>query len=694
MDLLTRISSFLAPKATAAGSSVINTAGMLKDYLEYNFAKDKTNKQKQLIEYNQKRNLANEALKQFGFDANKKGNQFDPGRYAKGVTQGGLELGSFAVPFGKGANIASRVLVPGATVGAMQAGAQETVTPQSLATGALTGAAGAGILKGATNTATRAIKGAGNFLVDKATQGIGKASPSMFEKAVAEKGFNINELIKKYTPAGAGYDDLLGPIKDRGNGGVIGSKLQEAEKIIQATAKQAGSTVRIAGDDLIKALKAEAKNISSELGGASRKKAINSLIKEAEKKYKGGVTVQRALDTLRRANKKFGKNIVDTDPGDAVATAAQKLEGNIMRKTLKQLFPDLAGALDTQSELLTLQPILNRARGTSSTQGSSIRIGNVNPLNPMSWIEAAANNPRISSRVINPAGSLAEPMQRIASRVPTADAGMVGSQLLSRALVGNQQGNTTQNQDNGSYPNRSQEQERGNTNSELNQNNQITPNNQIVPQAQQSQEQFDPNLEVTLTDGTKTTYGALQQKGAFQQATQPQGMTGGLDETKLNELALLALLTGNTKALSQIQAYQGIQEKMNPKKDEKALSVTAENKVQLAKSGLRALDEVEKLIVQDPNKVLKSVIPGKLGARDYDSAAFRAVEGLLRARSGAAIPETEVRRYMSANLPSIGDSPEEIKFKLSAFRKDLQDVANTGATTDDSEVLQKLLLGL
>jgi len=689
MDLLTRISSFLAPKATAAGSSVINTAGMLKDYLEYTFAKDKTNKQKQLIEYNQKRNLANEALKQFGFDANKKGNQFDPGRYAKGVTQGGLELGSFAVPFGKGANIASRVLVPGATVGAMQAGAQETVTPQSLATGALTGAAGAGILKGATNTATRAIKGAGDFLVDKATQGIGKASPSMFEKAVAEKGFNINELIKKYTPAGAGYDDLLGPIKDRGNGGVIGSKLQEAEKIIQATAKQAGSTVRIAGDDLIKALKAEAKNISSELGGASRKKAINSLIKEAEKKYKGGVTVQRALDTLRRANKKFGKNIVDTDPGDAVATAAQKLEGNIMRKTLKQLFPDLAGALDTQSELLTLQPILNRARGTSSTQGSSIRIGNVNPLNPMSWIEAAANNPRISSRVINPAGSLAEPMQKIASRVPTADAGMVGSQLLSRALVGNQQGNTTQNQDNGSYPDRSQEQEGSNINGNLNQNNQITPNAPSIPQG----EQIDPNIEVTLTDGTKTTYGALQQKGAFQQATQPQDMMGGLDEAKLNELALMALLTGNTKALTQIQAYQGIQEKMKPK-EEKGLTATAENKVQLANSGLRALDEIEKLIEKDPNKVLKSIVPGKLGARDYDSAAFRAVEGLLRARSGAAIPETEVRRYMSANLPAVGDSPEEIAFKLSAFRKDLQDVANTGAATDGSEVLQKLLLGL
>lgn len=111
---------------------------------------------------------------------------------------------------------------------------------------------------------------------------------------------------------------------------------------------------------------------------------------------------------------------------------------------------------------------------------------------------------------------------------------------------------------------------------------------------------------------------------------------------------------------------------------ENKLSVTAENKVQLANSGLRALDQLETMIATNPDKIWKNVIPGKLGSRDYDSAAFRAVEGLLRARSGAAVPETEVRRYMNANLPRIGDTPEDIQFKLSSFRKDLEDVASSG----------------
>lgn len=118
-----------------------------------------------------------------------------------------------------------------------------------------------------------------------------------------------------------------------------------------------------------------------------------------------------------------------------------------------------------------------------------------------------------------------------------------------------------------------------------------------------------------------------------------------------------------------------------------SLSATTENRVQLATSGIRALNDIEKMIKDDPGKVFKNVIPGKLGARDYDSAAFRAVEGLLRARSGAAIPEIEVRRYMNANLPKVGDSQEEIAYKLESFRKDLEDVAMSGGSFNAQDVL-------
>ena len=101
----------------------------------------------------------------------------------------------------------------------------------------------------------------------------------------------------------------------------------------------------------------------------------------------------------------------------------------------------------------------------------------------------------------------------------------------------------------------------------------------------------------------------------------------------------------------------------------------------LAQSGVRALDQLEQILLDDPSAFIQASLPGQLGtvARKYDSAAFRAVEGLLRARSGAAVPETEVRRYMKANLPKFpGDTDESAKFKLESFRLDLEAIANLG----------------
>lgn len=122
------------------------------------------------------------------------------------------------------------------------------------------------------------------------------------------------------------------------------------------------------------------------------------------------------------------------------------------------------------------------------------------------------------------------------------------------------------------------------------------------------------------------------------------------------------------------------------------LNASQENKVQLANSGLRALNEIEQIMARDPNIILKSSIPGQIGARDYSSAATRAVEGLLRARSGAAIPESEVRRYMQANLPRLGDSQEAINAKLSAFRRDLEEVASSGGATPQYSANQRVAI--
>lgn len=150
----------------------------------------------------------------------------------------------------------------------------------------------------------------------------------------------------------------------------------------------------------------------------------------------------------------------------------------------------------------------------------------------------------------------------------------------------------------------------------------------------------------------------------------------------LEQRAMLSKAGVSTKSIDAKLSQYGFEPEAG-----KGLSATTENRVQLATSGIRALNDIEKMLAEDPGKVLKNVIPGKLGARDYDSAAFKAVEGLLRARSGAAIPETEVRRYMNANLPRIGDSQEEISYKLESLRKDLEDVALSSGSFSAQDAL-------
>lgn len=310
--------------------------------------------------------------------------------------QAGVEGGLLATPFlgkmravGKGVQaIASKSpilqtaltsgLKSGAVGGALLGGSQEGDVGQRL-TGALTGGVTGGVIGGSFDVAGKAYSGVKNLLSkivsSKASQAFTKTTPAAFSKIVSQHGKDINKIAQKYVPAGAGYDEMIGGVAQRGNGGIIKDLLDQAEKPIIDTIWASGSNFRINPDQLLKTLAAQKKLIAAELGGGARVKALNALIEQIKNKYKNGVTAKQALTTLRYANQKFGENIVKTKAADAMANAAQKLEANTLRAVLKKIFPDIADALDTQSELLTLKPVLNKARATASTQGSKIRVG-------------------------------------------------------------------------------------------------------------------------------------------------------------------------------------------------------------------------------------------------------------------------------------------------------------------------------
>jgi hypothetical protein len=133
---------------------------------------------------------------------------------------------------------------------------------------------------------------------------------------------------------------------------------------------------------------------------------------------------------------------------------------------------------------------------------------------------------------------------------------------------------------------------------------------------------------------------------------------------------------------------------------DKPLSSAQTNQVNLAKSGIRGLTKAEQILglrdakgneiaggKVDMGVLMKQLVPGQYLSRDYEAAAFAATEALLRARSGAAVPETEVKRYQTKLFPAFGDSEKVVKQKLVELRSIFGDILNQkGAGVDPTEL--------
>lgn len=109
-------------------------------------------------------------------------------------------------------------------------------------------------------------------------------------------------------------------------------------------------------------------------------------------------------------------------------------------------------------------------------------------------------------------------------------------------------------------------------------------------------------------------------------------------------------------------------------------SVEEKKYVDLGKSGLRTLEQVKSIYEKDPNVLAKQLIPGKFATRDFDNALFNTVDTLLRIRTGAQAPESEVRAYMTKLGPNFGDSPQVVEQKLNNLMADLSSPAGAEAT--------------
>jgi len=183
-----------------------------------------------------------------------------------------------------------------------------------------------------------------------------QVTDSQAAKVLTEHGKNILDMVSQYVPKGAKIDEVAN---------ILQTQLKAAEDAIQAVAGKVKDKISV---DVLTQLEKQKETLLSQIGSDKKVKAINKVITEVVKKYKNGISVPDALKTLRAGNETFGKNVLNVTAGDAVQSASQKIETNAVREALKVRFPVIAEALDKQSDILTLLPIIKNASGKAGNQ--------------------------------------------------------------------------------------------------------------------------------------------------------------------------------------------------------------------------------------------------------------------------------------------------------------------------------------
>lgn len=227
----------------------------------------------------------------------------------------------------------------------------------------------------------------------------GKATPSAWTKGMTEAGKDLNKLIGKYVPKGSTVDDMVGPVAERGRGGVLGKLLKGSEDDIQKVIASQGDEVVATTDDIIKPLLKKRASMLKDISKKDQVQVIDDAIEWYKRTFPNGFTAADALEMKRSGDSQFGKAVVDETTG-AINNQIKKLETNMLREKLKSAFPDIAEALNTQSDLLTLRPIMQAAAGTQNTAGSSIRRGSLQAIDlgrPATWIDPILANPKVAS---------------------------------------------------------------------------------------------------------------------------------------------------------------------------------------------------------------------------------------------------------------------------------------------------------
>lgn len=574
------------------------------------------------------------------------------------------QVASYAVPFGKGGNLLSKALLPGAAVGLTQGLSQDDVTARGVAMSTAGGAIGGGLLHGAGILGSKAggkLVGAGEKLLDKSAANFMKASPGVFEKA--SEHFNINKSFQKYFKPGDKIDDLIGAIGTK-NEGKISSLLGESEAIIDKTIKNSGDDIIATADDLIKPLTKKLEKLSKVAGNENKVNELNKFIAEVKKLYPKGLTSKKLLEVKRIYDEQFGKSVVNDTTG-AVIRDSQKSLANTSRGILKDTFGSIKNALDNESELITMRPIFSKARAVAETTGLK-QPGGIGLLDMILGLGGAATgNPLAGAGLIagrkilqspQALGVMGKAAQKVGGASLPASTSNVLNQILSQGAA--RGGAAATNSVFG-----------GTEQLPVNQSqNQNYPTDQVAP-------------PVTTTQDTIT-----QQPDVTQQSKYTLEQLGQMYNN--------ATMAGDTKAADRIKEMYVMQKDVESlsgggKKTDKQISEDAVQK--LAKEATTLLASgIKTGMVAGPLEQQKA----RLGMADQKTLDFNTMIGglkatIAKARAGTSFTPNE-EKLLNTYVPVVGDSKQQLETKLRLLQTDqgktaIQVLMNPVVTTQQQD---------
>jgi hypothetical protein len=521
------------------------------------------------------------------------------------TVQNAASAASWAIPFGKGASILSKVLAPGAAVGGLQ-GASQDLSPQSIEQGAVLGATGAGALHGLLGIP--GLVGKGGDLVQAGGNAL-RQDVSKIQQPASIYGASQEKAIQ-------GTLDKLG---------IKGGATQKYQQLLPA--------YQGLSDQIEKSLTSAPKQISLDqikndlttnlsqkptldLAGDKAKEAVNNVLNSLYRSgdqstgqiYPTAISTPDLFKLKQGINEGYGQIVSKLQNGQPLTDTEKVL--SVARKTIDDIIanahPDVKQATTMQSHLYDAAQSLSQSRNTDSSVqvlGTKVPTGVVKPLEDILGLglqktgQALGAGNKINSAISNP----------ILSQIIGQNSARAGG--LGLSSLAPQPGNDPEGP-NGQV----------NNNASLNE-----PNNQVHTSS------IAPDVNQNATSGG--------------QKISPQMVSAAY------------LLFPKIKADKIAAAYQAQFAKGSPPDPADKANSDA---------GVRDLSKVTNMIQTDPNVILKKTIPGSVGAREYKAAETDMLNNYIYLKTGKQASDPERKSYESL-LPQIGDPQSTIKAKLQIF---------------------------